>query len=416
MNKVVKYEHQKLLIGEKSFKEKHWKSFIKLNSLHGNKYFKILHNGVQFNQYVGILQIDNFSVEIHPKADKHQDDDKWRNVLLPMLKACGKISPKSVGSANVGRQNLNLLDVYFDLFLNEVDKLIRQGLIKKYRRQTKNVNALKGKLEFAGHLKQNLVHKERFYTTHQVYDKNHLLHQIIKYALVIIKEVSNTSFITSRVNTTLFSLPEISDKTITEATFNNLILDRKSKPYSYAIELARLIILNYSPAIKHGKNKIISLLFDMNNLWEEFILIQLRSYVNEFENDWEVIGQDSKPFIGSHSLKPDIVLKNKYSNETIVIDTKWKLGQDYISIQDLRQVYTYARFWDAEKVVLLYPGDNSPTKFKRFESKDFSESQNLTKEITHLCKLSFLKIFDSESKLNENLGDIIFKLLMEKTT
>ena len=35
----------------------------------------------------------------------------------------------------------------------------------------RNSEALKGKLEFAGHIQKNVIHKERFYTTHQVYDK-----------------------------------------------------------------------------------------------------------------------------------------------------------------------------------------------------------------------------------------------------
>jgi hypothetical protein len=34
-------------------------------------------------------------IEIHPKADKEEDDNKWKGVLLQMLKACGKLKAES---------------------------------------------------------------------------------------------------------------------------------------------------------------------------------------------------------------------------------------------------------------------------------------------------------------------------------
>ena len=64
-----------------------------------------------------------------------------------MLKACGHLKASSVGAANVKRQHLNLLEVYFELYLTEIETLIHRGLVKKYRKNTGNVKALKGKLE-----------------------------------------------------------------------------------------------------------------------------------------------------------------------------------------------------------------------------------------------------------------------------
>ena len=49
------YEHGRLLIGEQGFEKKHWDAFVKLNTLHHNEYFDILHNGLRFKQYVGVI-------------------------------------------------------------------------------------------------------------------------------------------------------------------------------------------------------------------------------------------------------------------------------------------------------------------------------------------------------------------------
>ncbi|MFB0924581.1 MAG: restriction endonuclease, partial [Vicingaceae bacterium] len=164
MKSICRYEHQSLKLGEEGFNQKHLNALIKLNEFHEEKYFKVGYKKITFKQYVGVIQVDNLLIEIHPKADKYEEDSNWQGVLLNMLKKCGRLKASSSGAANVKRKNLNLLEVYFELYLSEVEKLQRQGLIKQYRKETKNVTALKGKLEFSGHIRHNLVHKERFYT------------------------------------------------------------------------------------------------------------------------------------------------------------------------------------------------------------------------------------------------------------
>ena len=180
------YEHQRLYVGQQGFQQKHLDALLKLNEYHEWKYFQPIAKGIQFNQYVGIIQVNGLSIEIHPKADKYDSDTKWQKVLLQMLQACGRLKADTAGAANVKRTNLNLLEVYFDLFLSEVQNLQRKGLVKQYRKQTQNTKALKGKLEFAGHIHKNIVRKEQFYTTHQVYDTDHVLHQVLHEAPSIV--------------------------------------------------------------------------------------------------------------------------------------------------------------------------------------------------------------------------------------
>ena len=318
-----------------------------------------------------------------------------------MLKVCKKLSPRSSGSANVKRQNLNLLDIYFELFINEINTLIRQGLIKKYRKETKNTTALKGKLEFAGHIRKNFIHKERFYTTHQIYDTDHLIHQVLAIALDII--TSFDSNLSGKVSKIQFSFPDVKKINVDAKTFEKMRLNRKSKPYSHVLELARLIILNYSPDISAGKEKMLSLLFNMNDLWEQYVLIQLKNYLTEKNNDWMITGQESKRFINNRYLRPDIVLKNRVTKETIVIDTKWKIVDKRVSIQDLRQVYTYGKYWDAHKVMLLYPGSQNNTSF--------DEYLNPYDNTKHKCKLGFASVINSSGTLSKYLGENIFNLL-----
>lgn len=337
-NKTISvFEHQRLYVGENGFQQMHLDALLKLNELHEGNYFEPIAKGLKFNQYVGIIQVAGLTIQIHPKADKDDDDNRWKNVLLKMLTACGKLNAKTAGAANVKRQHLNLLEVYFERYLLEIEILIRQGLIKQYRKQTKNTKALKGKLEFAGHIQKNVIHKERFYTTHQVYDKDHLLHQIMHKALGIVDQFTKGTRLYDLTKRVGLNFPKIGNQNISVQQLNNLKLDRKSQHYKHALELARLIILNYSPDITGGKEKMLSLLFDMNELWETYILKQLQKAC--YGSDIEVSGQESISFWGYNSLRPDIVLRS--GDKTYVIDTKWKRPKNNTaSVSDLRQMYT----------------------------------------------------------------------------
>ncbi|MEP5940315.1 5-methylcytosine restriction system specificity protein McrC, partial [Maribacter dokdonensis] len=160
-NIIQVFEHNTLYYGREyndvSFEEKHFNALAKLNQLHNNQYFTLIHKGVKFSHYVGVVQIDGLTIEILPKIDGG-DSNKflWQKVLVNMLRATKKLKVNKVGQAHLNKQQIHLLDIYFEWFLNEMQLLIRQGLIKQYRKNTNNVKALKGKLEFAIHINKNL--------------------------------------------------------------------------------------------------------------------------------------------------------------------------------------------------------------------------------------------------------------------
>lgn len=411
MNDIITlYEYDKLTTSHDDFDEVKMRALLKLNEIHGGKYLDGLSNGVRFKQYVGIIQVDGLTIEILPKADKDEGDPKWREVLLEMLKRTGRLKASTVGAANVNRQNLNLLEIYFEIFLNELIALQRIGLIKKYRKESKNLNALKGKLEFAGHIRHNLIHKERFYTTHQVYDKDHQLHQILYVALEIVKQFTNGTRLSDLCNRVMFDFPEVKKIKVNEQLLSNVKLSRKSSSYGYSLELARLIILNYSPDISKGRTRMLSLLFDMNKLWEEYVLSEMRKIQDD--EGISVEGQEERDFWGDNYLKPDIVIIKDKKN--YVIDTKWKRPGSSPSISDLRQMYAYARFWNAEHVLLLYPG-NKKRKFKQFLTDDYHKPDKDTLKLEHKCKMGFVSILnESNDGLRNDLGSEILRVLEAK--
>ena len=398
-NLIQVFEHSILHIGGK-FEQRHFVALSKLNALHNDKYFDLRYNGIKFKQYVGVIQVEGLTIEILPKIDNDgRDESVWQKALIEMLRVTRKLKVQQVGQANVKKQQIHLLDIYFEWFLNEVLSLMHHGLIKKYYKETKNVKALKGKFEFAGHIAKNLVHKEQFYTTHQVYDKDHLLHQIIGQALEIVAIMSKGNYLYSRCKKTQLDFPEVKSIQATEATFSKIVKNRKTVRYDNAIAIARLIILNYAPNVSSGSEKMLALLFDMNSLWEQYILERLRNN----DNNIVVNGQQSKDFWNKITIRPDIVLSKEA--KTFIIDTKWKtIGNGKPSTDDLRQMYVYNDYWNADKAMLLYPFTSTiKSNFIPFENNDLNQ-----------CSLGRISIFRNEENiLNEGIGDEIIKWFLE---
>ncbi len=367
-------------------------------------FFELIPYGVRFKQYVGAIQIDGLLIEVLPKAGKTDDPKKWQQVLLNMLKTCQLLTAKETGVAQLKLKSNSILELYFELFLVELETLIHQGLIKKYRKKEGQQKALKGALVFSQHISQNLVHKERFYTHHTVYNHNHLLHQILFEALHLVNQLSNSSHLQDRIGRVLLDFPEQARIKANANHFSKLKVSRKTKPYQKAIEIARLLLLNYRPDLSSGQQNLLALMFDMNQLWEEYVYRILKKNLHK---EWMVMGQQRQKFWEHKSIRPDIVLQSRANPEkTFVIDTKWKVIDNlHPADNDLKQMYVYNHHWKSSKSLLLYPKANDT-------QKDRLGTYSLPfKDKPHSCILGFVDVVDDKG-LKQNLADQIMEKLI----
>lgn len=328
----------------------------------GVPYFSLGNNGVRFNEYVGVLQIGNCTFEVLPKADKNVSNEnetkEWRKILIGMLKAIGTFEVKATGESDLKIQPNSILHLYFELFIKEVEYLLHAGLVKKYRMKEGNVTALKGNLLFSKHIQQNLIHQERFYVRHTTYDTDHTLHYILYKTIRLLKKINTYSGLQSRIGSLLLYFPEMQDIRVSEATFEKIVYNHKTQSYKRAIDIAKLLLLNYHPDVIKGKNNVLALMFDMNVLWEKFVAVSLRKKFNVHEQHTRYFW---KPENGNRSyLKPDIVINFHDKDRCVVLDTKWKnINGSKPSPDDLRQMYVYHDYYGAKRVALLYPGVES---------------------------------------------------------
>lgn len=424
MNLIQVFEYEKLSVNDQ-FTEDHLDVLAKYNEEHGGAYFKLGYKSVQFQQYVGVIQVGELTIEILPKIGKEStpgtNPNKWQKVLLDMLMECNWMTVHANQKAHLQFKHNSILEAYLELFIRECENLLKLGLIKKYRQTEGNKNALKGKLIFGKNIQHNLVHQERFYTRHQIYDKNNIYNQILYKALLTIPNITNNPLINDRLYNLLFSFPELDNIKVNSTTFSNLVFDRKTNAYEEATSIAAMILLNYRPDIQNGLNHVLAILFDMNDLWEEYVYRHLLRFCNTtiriepqvYKRVWERENTHSI----YKGIKPDIVLHQQ--RKTLIIDTKWKLPEDDLpSDADLKQMFMYNEYWVNSNAILFYPKESGLISLESGIFIDGGRRAPIEGNTIHKCgvlKASVLSEINhnTEFNLDAKFGEKIFKKLEE---
>jgi 5-methylcytosine-specific restriction enzyme subunit McrC len=424
------FEYEKLYLNpEAGFNRDHWTALSEYNDAHGGRFFKLMHNGVYFQNFVGVIQAGDLTIEVLPKIGKVANTKKektaWQQVLIEMLRECNWMRVHAHEKATLQYKHNSILEAYLELFIIECESLLRQGLIKKYRQNDGNKTALKGKLLFSQNIQHNLVHQERFYTRHQVYDQNNPFNQILYKALKLIPQIIQSPLLRDRVFGLLLAFPELEDIKVNEVLFQNLNFDRKTSAYREGIEIAAMILLNYRPDIKTGQNNILAILFDMNELWEEYVYRQIARFNTHHwvvkPQDYKTVWKKSNASTGK-GVQPDIVLSKL--EKTLIIDTKWKLPEfDIPDDSDLKQMFMYNEYWGNANAVLLYPksGENDgnivfkPGKFiPGGRVSEPVDSNNDLVDYRHLCGIMKASVISINGNLNTEFGKTMVEYIHEK--
>jgi 5-methylcytosine-specific restriction enzyme subunit McrC len=413
------YEYGWLIINQKYgasediiFREVHYKSLAQyLTANPACPYYTLYLNKVRFSNYVGVITVKDLTIEILPKTDKH-DADKgiWQQILLEMLIISLEVKAQTSTTASINLKKHNVLESYLHWFLKETETLMHHGLVKKYHQHVSNQTVLKGKLLIPQHLSKNIIHKEYFFVSHSIYDRDHVYNAILHETLRCIIRLNISDSIIRYGNKLLLNFPECKRIKISQKIFSQLSYDRKTEPYKKALELAKLILLNYHPDVKGGNNHILAIMFDMNLLWESFIYKMLIKAKHSEDLKYAITRQKRKPFWKHPDgwtlhLIPDLLIKNS-NGVAVILDTKWKY-RNTTSIEDVRQMYAYGNYFGATKRYLIYP-DNILEGVHRKEGTFYElQSQKLSDE--EKCGLLFVNLLKSDNTLNVGIGSKILR-------
>ena len=340
---------------EKFVLENETEQYLKITTK--KAYGKVL----QAQNYMGVIQTkDGTTIEILPKI-QNVDDNKSKEILIKMLKTLKKSPFKNFNTANLKASKMPLLEIFISMFLEELSKLIQKGIKSDYVQKEENLKFLKGKLKISEQIKQNSVHKERFFVQYEEFSSDRVENRLIKTTLEYLYKKSKSNKNQQRIREFLFVFDEIKISHNIKTDFEKVKLNRQMKDYEQVLLWCKTFLLENSFSPYKGNDIAFALLFDMNLLFESYVYDYLRKN-GKFEN---IKNQDKKHHLayenqnGKFALKPDIVI----DEGKIIVDTKWKSlslekSNQGISQSDMYQLYAYGtKYENCEKLYLIYPKD-----------------------------------------------------------
>lgn len=324
---------------------------------------------LQAQNYVGVIQTkDGTTIEILPKISSVESEDESKEILIKMLKTLKKSPFKNFNTANLKSSKLPLLEIFISMFLEELTKLVQKGIKSDYVTKEENLKFLKGKLKIGEQIKQNSIHKERFFVEYQEFSSDRVENRLIKTTLSYLYKKSKSNRNQQRIREFLFVFDEIKPSHDIKTDFSKVKLNRQMKDYEQVLLWCKTFLLENSFSPYKGDDVAFALLFDMNLLFESYVgdYLKKKGLDVSLQDKGKHLVEEPKKF----ALKPDIVIKHE--NEIIVADTKWKIIKEEkdISQSDMYQLFAYGKKYKNQQLYLIYPtnGEKELELFYEYEN------------------------------------------------
>ena len=376
------------------------------------EFLKPIKNGVQANNYVGVLQTKSgLTIEILPKIagrTEEATDTRVRQLFLEMLKAVRSINGKTFKLTNLNAKKNNLLEVFISMFLNESDMIIKRGLKSSYVTVQSNEKFLKGKLLMTQQLRKNIVNQSYFFNEYDEFMTNSAENQLIKTTLEYLLKNSrdNNNLRIIREQLVYFEFVDLTNSP--EQTFQKVSIGRNYTYYEQTLDWCRIFLSRKSFTSFKGSSLAFAVLFPMEEIFEAYIAYMMKKSIP----DANVSAQDKKYSLfdrtnetkAGYRLRPDLVVRFE-DNRTTIADTKWKvLDSTGPSQTDLYQMYAYYTRYrhkseNVDKVVLIYPYSSS------YSENEFRSTQYSSEELGAKIQVRFVDLLSGD--IGKQLVNII---------
>lgn len=342
--------------------------------------------GLRTGNHVGVITTKRGTVveilpKIHLGQGTHAASETTRETFLGMLrvyrglKRAANLPPSAIRAL----RRFPMLEVFVRTFLEKVRVLVTGGLSRRYVPVRENLPFLRGRIVFRDHLRENLIDRSRFHVEHDELSPNRPANRLIRTALErlepVVRNEGNKRLLTD-LKPAFSAVPPARDQ---RADWQSHSVDRSMPHYGPVMRWVGLFLFNRGLATWSGRHVNQSLLFPMEEVFEDFLTHSFRRHQSEFR----VIPQGPRRHMalkGDRSffaIRPDISLRDATGAVRFVLDAKWKhigrggpdLIRDVVS-SDVYQLYAYGKRYGCRTVALAYPrsaGFTSPFTCRFFD-------------------------------------------------
>jgi len=289
--------------------------------------------------YIGVAPFDGFSVVIKPKVLMDPEN------LFGMINFAFDLEWKNFPEFSPKTDDNFLTNVIIWTFVNQSKLLLKQGLYKSYVTHQDNIPYMRGKLLLKQHLQNVLQNKPKFACEFDKLEYDNIENQIILYCLKQCYNRTDKQFLKKEIRMLIYQLSSlVSDLPSGKYSnvFSRINYTRQNDHYRKVHQTCKLILESTGIVDFYSDQKFLinSFFINMNEIFEKFVF---QLFEKVFSDRYWIREQKQKKVWTideekDRSMRTDILLQAKHSDETIVIDTKYK---ENLSDADLYQIGFY---------------------------------------------------------------------------
>lgn len=253
----------------------------------------------------------------------------------------------------------NAMELLAAILCRGVSIQIKRGLGKQYITREEALSSPRGKIEVSESIKTQAIRKKQLVCAYDEFSVDSYPNRIIKTTMGTLLCANISKSRKKELRKLLIFFDEVS--VLEKHDINwNLQYDRNNQTYRMLIEICRLIMKELLQTNASGTTRIMDYIDDqsMPKLYEKFILgyfqrehPELKAYSPQIE--WQ-LDDGFKTMLPT--MQSDIVIKNRRTQKTLIIDAKYyahntQMKAPYmkqtIHSSNLYQIFTYVKNWVA---------------------------------------------------------------------
>lgn len=321
---------------------------------------KVIHNGIETTSWVGVIKYKNTHFQILPKLIcNNGDKENILKNLIFMLSYTKKIDIKTSNEARLSTAKNPFIEILIREYAKSLFECLKRLTPKKYVREENNLNYLRGKIKFSENIRNNSANRAKFYCEYDEFSENNILNQLFLFVSTCLYNISNDSYNKKALKFIINYYSDIQLVRFDKFKAEKIKLYRNQELFKKPFNLAKMFIEKTSVDLSKNKFENITLIWDMNKLFEEFVFEIMKKHEAEF--GCKLTAQRGKKLlVGDTSKKRNTfvdILIEKNDGEKIILDTKYKkfASSDDFSNADVFQVSTYCLLHNTNHAILLYP-------------------------------------------------------------
>jgi 5-methylcytosine-specific restriction enzyme subunit McrC len=343
---------------------------LTLDSKSKQSFFSFDGNKAKSRNFVGFMNYEDKFIEIYPKVFRNHNisKDLMHRHLIYWLSKCKKIKFPFSNTLLDTFESESFPELIIYLITKHIYETVNEQPYSTYEYVEEALYTPRGRINF------------NRYSNSLTYGRNHLidcdyepfvfdnlLNKVIKYCVRLLQSISKAPETQLLLNEIIFIFDEVEDVVCNVSHLNQVKIPSMFESYEVVIQSCRMILENHIYSYEDYDLRNWNLLLPMELIFEDFIA----SFIEDnFKNDYIVDRQKSELFLDEKhkvfNLQHDILIKNKSSKESIIVDTKYKIRdlkkdikKQGVSQNDMYQMVSYAYRRGVSKVLMIYPNLSS---------------------------------------------------------